>query len=1462
MSSQFNSYRNRRYLRSRFLDGRFLLSQEATDIELELLEYVRRIISNLLGDVSVDNAWLTQPVPASLGLSNYQNKLIIRPGVAYRDGLLFEMMSGLDDRVEASADQPATIGSPNDPGGKIMDFTSMASGYYKIIVQAQEEDVTGSEDTFLQGASVPETTEEKRRVNYTISAQPSDVNGNLGPTSNAIGNTTGINPLTFTSTGVSGPATPQQISFFSYNDLFKVPVTSNTIVSASDTLGSSCAVTFSNVNGGGVLFPTGTLMSQVFTGGLLIDPDGTVYFINAVQVTTGPDQVTFTLDQPLAVPAGSGLQSQPNLGTMGLRYTLVAADINTANAATDAPVGTRNYAVANVYWNGSSFSTSPWGFTSSEGGFGYNIQDLRVGGTQEVLENMSEKILWELTGGGTISWSLTTQALTWNSGMVVKIPTDSSLQYTIAASDTQTLFGSDFAEDEVLYFVVPDGASGSTAVSLQKDVRGTNDLVNYDPSQIYVLAYRTGGRVHFIYDGLVLGDGESGGLGQGFYDQYLKLVRGGDWTNYPTQVNTLVAQQATTSSNVSSSSDLNWFAQPFTPSGSGILGQVTLYPYITGTPTGTFAVHLAADNAGVPGAILTTSFPFYIPSLGNTYPGTALNVPFFIPATVTASTQYWIIIDTTNANLSGGNTLNFNDDTASPAAYVSTDGGVSYTSLSTLALEYQAYTSVAGTGQTLYWDLPANIQASGVAENRNILQPGSVAFVNDGDVAYVTINRGGGAPANLSVSVANIGSVPVNENTFIIGRLTGTTILVGAQSFALASVQSSTLDGGVAPGAAGNNFTSDGIRWISAPSAAAIPSSQELVNLGMAAASVSSGGGVIAESLVTDSLWDSYANTDWDAQSFTVGGSNVTVGDVVLYLSITGGTASGPMTVDIYTYNSGVPGTLLGSSNTIDASTLTSTPTPLTFTFTSGPALLASTQYFLVWNSSGVTYGGGANIQGNIASTNPYPSGTYVATTDGGSSWVSAPGYAMEFEVDAATSYSLNVALKQSDGTSDPGSGASTVKIGFRSPTLTSGGFNERQVTSALSIVAPEGATFDLESGVNQAIYLYAIDNAGSVQLGLSANGGIDEGSLQNVLSIATGGASVLASFTETPTTEEQFSANTEYCGQLFTPSFTGAINSAVWNLYNNGVASSGNLVCEIWTDSSGTPGTLLETSSPLDVSTLTGSAANYTFTFSGSTILNYGSVYHLILNFSGVTYGSLALINISLYAPLDSMYPYGYEESTNSGSTWSYATTGAFYFQVNSSGAAATNNVSLYSSSALTNVPVRLLGRIIVNEATAGVYASNPLAMCVKPFQYDPMPIIGETKSAYLTEAQFQAQAGTGWILIDGRDISGTQFAAIFGSNTLPDARGTFDRMKDNGRGLDTNGDLALGTFENYLTAQHSHPEYAWLNEGGGFTLSVVGAASTFGFYTYTGGMNGGNPGNETAPVATVINKFIRVNY
>ena len=84
----------------------------------------------------------------------------------------------------------------------------------------------------------------------------------------------------------------------------------------------------------------------------------------------------------------------------------------------------------------------------------------------------------------------------------------------------------------------------------------------------------------------------------------------------------------------------------------------------------------------------------------------------------------------------------------------------------------------------------------------------------------------------------------------------------------------------------------------------------------------------------------------------------------------------------------------------------------------------------------------------------------------------------------------------------------------------------------------------------------------------------------------------------------------------------------------------------------------------------------------------------------------------------------------------------------------------------------------------------------------------IGTLVLSSLSEPQYQASSGPGWVLCNGQNVAGTAYAALV-SVTAPDFRGGFLRGKNNGRSSATGnpaGEKAIFAGESDKFADHSH--------------------------------------------------------
>lgn len=147
----------------------------------------------------------------------------------------------------------------------------------------------------------------------------------------------------------------------------------------------------------------------------------------------------------------------------------------------------------------------------------------------------------------------------------------------------------------------------------------------------------------------------------------------------------------------------------------------------------------------------------------------------------------------------------------------------------------------------------------------------------------------------------------------------------------------------------------------------------------------------------------------------------------------------------------------------------------------------------------------------------------------------------------------------------------------------------------------------------------------------------------------------------------------------------------------------------------------------------------------------------------------------------------------------------------------------------------------------------------------------VGAVQSAMITEAQFQAQFGTGWVLADGRSVAGSKYASITGSANIPDLRGVVLRGKNNSRSdgnQNPGGERALGFYESDQMQGHFHSAPTTNGVGGQYEVSGGGTGYDYGAQSAptTGPISdnvNGTPrtGLETRPKNVTVNYFIRIN-
>jgi hypothetical protein len=83
--------------------------------------------------------------------------------------------------------------------------------------------------------------------------------------------------------------------------------------------------------------------------------------------------------------------------------------------------------------------------------------------------------------------------------------------------------------------------------------------------------------------------------------------------------------------------------------------------------------------------------------------------------------------------------------------------------------------------------------------------------------------------------------------------------------------------------------------------------------------------------------------------------------------------------------------------------------------------------------------------------------------------------------VSSVGSSALTIAVKTQGGTN--ASGSDVIKVGIRDAT---GGYTQRTITSSLSLVVSSGSTLGQTSGATARLFIYLIDNAGTLELAIS----------------------------------------------------------------------------------------------------------------------------------------------------------------------------------------------------------------------------------------------------------------------------------------------------------------------------------------------------------------------------------------
>lgn len=404
---KFNTYRAKRYLRSKFLEGKYLLASEATDLELELLQVLRKSVQDILGeDVAIEDAWKVEKIS--------DDEILIKPGEAWFKGLPYSLRGGNDQLVSgailALGTVPTGVQKYDDSTGlgKIIKFGDTGvtpSNVYKIIISAEEELVTEVQDPFLQNANLTESTAQKIRLVFKINIVPNSLQDE-SPVPYRDESSATVAVTNFPNVGgTSAPNFVNQIVITPQAGQNGELVDTALITGAEKIDGRDVELTFTNVSAGFILpdttVSTGNVIPkllserQAFSNGTLIDSNGNSYHINVIIDGAVSTEDVIRIDKE---------PGQPNPVIDNTRpFKLIKRDVFVTNDS-GIPQGKLYWSIATVDWHQTNKITHD-----------SKIVDLRnvAKSLQQFEDEISQKIDLIPTGGGDISFS--SNLLTWAS---------------------------------------------------------------------------------------------------------------------------------------------------------------------------------------------------------------------------------------------------------------------------------------------------------------------------------------------------------------------------------------------------------------------------------------------------------------------------------------------------------------------------------------------------------------------------------------------------------------------------------------------------------------------------------------------------------------------------------------------------------------------------------------------------------------------------------------------------------------------------------------------------------------------------------------------------------------------------------------------------------------------------------------------------------------------------------------
>lgn len=361
-----------------------MLASEAGDIELEIIDLLRKNVRETIGDVAFGDAWKIERLSST--------QLLIKPGEAWKDGLPVIMRGGKDQLVSGAVLDTGilplgvTITDDASGEGKVLTFGTTSAPNngditptqnYRVVIEVSEQSITDVQDPFLRNANLTESTAQKVRLVYRINIVPESAQD--------------LSPEPYTDENSNPPNLQNEVIV--NPSVGSGDVVSITPLSGAEVLdGRNLDVVINNPD---ALLPVGLNAQQPFSNGTLVDSVGNSFHINQIFNDTVSGRVVLRIDKEFQ-------QLDPEV-IVGVPYTVKKGPVYNTNDDGNF-IGRMFMPLATVDFD-------------DDGGVEHSssIIDLltRVQKVQDFQVEVADKFDLRLADGGNITWELADNELSW-----------------------------------------------------------------------------------------------------------------------------------------------------------------------------------------------------------------------------------------------------------------------------------------------------------------------------------------------------------------------------------------------------------------------------------------------------------------------------------------------------------------------------------------------------------------------------------------------------------------------------------------------------------------------------------------------------------------------------------------------------------------------------------------------------------------------------------------------------------------------------------------------------------------------------------------------------------------------------------------------------------------------------------------------------------------------------------------